>query len=64
MNTIKEVVKDLTKLKMPVTATAAAAFIVTELPGTNIAPQTIAGVLVLVGVIASFVEKKLGSKTK
>lgn len=62
MNTIKEVLKDLAHLKLPVTATAAAALIVTLLPGVDIKAEVVAAVLVVVGLAASFVQKLIEKK--
>lgn len=54
---LHEVLADLVTLANPVTSAAVAAFILSVIPGINIASATLVAIVAAVGVVAGVVEK-------
>ena len=60
----KEVASELAHFKMPVTAAATVALVVQYFPSINPSAQLVTGILIVVGVAASFAQKILDKKTE
>lgn len=59
---IKQALEDLSILKQPAVSAAAAAFIITEIPGVSLSDKAVAGALVVVGTVATFIKTALTRK--